>query len=133
MILMIFKAENVQVSLLYKPAHNYNLRLYENAAKQSLSFINEYLGLYPFSEVRIVEIPFYQDERYTYPNGIAISEKEGWYADTTGIAERAYLTFTVASQLIGQWLHQNVKIANVQGADMLKVALLKRLPYKWSN
>ena len=122
-----FEAENVQVSLLYKPVHDYNLKLYENAARQSLSFINRHLGAYPFSEVHIAEIPFYQEERYAYPNGIAISEKEGWYADTTGIAERAYLTFTMASQLIGQWLYQNVKIGNVQGADMLKVALPEAL------
>ncbi|MBC6401195.1 MAG: hypothetical protein GDA37_09335 [Ekhidna sp.] len=122
-----FEADNVQVSLLYKPEHNYNLALYENAIEQSLSFINEKLGGYPFSEVRVIEIPFYQEDRYIYPNGIAISEKEGWYADTTGIAERAYMTFTVASQLIGQWIYQNVKIGNVQGADMLKIALPEAL------
>lgn len=118
-----FVAGNTNVSLLHKPSHDYNLALYENAAEEALSFINEQLGTYPFSEVRIMEIPFYQDERYAYPNGIAISEKEGWYADTTGIAERAYLSFTVASQLVAQWLYQNVKIGDVQGADMLKIAL----------
>lgn len=122
-----FEVENIQVSLLHKPEHDYNTDLYENAVVQSLLFINTHLGRYPFSEVRIAEIPFYQDDRYAYPNGIAISEKEGWYADTTGVSERAYLTLTVASQLIGHWLYQNVKIGNVQGADMLKIALPEAL------
>lgn len=122
-----FEVENIKVSLLHKASHDYNLALYKNAAKQALSFINKKLGSYPFSEVRITEVPFYQDERYAYPNGIAISEKEGWYADTTGIAEQAYLSFTVASQLATQWLIQNVKIGDVQGADMLKIALPEAL------
>ncbi|MEM9299030.1 MAG: hypothetical protein AAGA64_11625, partial [Bacteroidota bacterium] len=108
---------------LHKPLHDYNLVLYENAIRQSLSFVNDHLGSYPFSELRIVEIPFFQKELYAYPNVIAISEKEGWYADTTGLAERSYMTYTMASQTISHWLYQNVEIGNVQGSDMLKVAL----------
>ncbi|MEM6831692.1 MAG: hypothetical protein AAF551_14370, partial [Bacteroidota bacterium] len=111
-----FEVAGTQVSLLHQSGHDYNLPLYEHAVQHSLSFVTDYLGPYPFSELRVVEIPFYQEDRYAYPNGIAISEKEGWYADTNQAPEQAYLMFTVASQVIGQWLHQNVKIGNVQGA-----------------
>ncbi|MEO0554688.1 MAG: hypothetical protein AAF149_15895 [Bacteroidota bacterium] len=118
-----FEAGNVQFSFLHKALHDYNLVLYENAIRQSLSFVNDNLGSYPFSELRIIEIPFFQEELYAYPNVIAISEKEGWYADTTGLAERSYMTYTMASQTISHWLYQNVEIGNVQGSDMLKIAL----------
>lgn len=122
-----FETQGVKVSLMHKPSHDYNLGLYEEAVGQTLSFVNSELGSYPFSELKIVEIPFYQEALYAYPNGIAISEKEGWYVDTTDVAERAYLTHSVASQIIRQWLCQNVRIGNVQGADMLKVALPEAL------
>lgn len=122
-----FDVKDLQVSLLHKPQHDYNLDLYERSIVKTASFIEQYLGKYPFSQLRVVEIPFYQEERYSYPNGIAISEKEGWYADTSGIAERAYLSLTVSSQMIGQWLFQNARIGNVQGSDMLKIALPEAL------
>ena len=122
-----FQANDIDVSLLYKPEHDYNLDLYERSILHTVTFIEQHLGNYPFSQLKVVEIPFYQEERYSYPNGIAISEKEGWYADTTGIAERAYLTFTVSSQMMEQWLFQNAKIGNVQGSDMLKIALPEAL------
>ena len=123
-----FQSGKLNISLIYKPEHDYNLKLYQRSVQHALSFIENDLGAsYPFSELRIVEIPFYQEDRYSYPNGIAISEKEGWYADTAGLPERAYLTFTVASQMIEQWLFSNVKIGNIQGADMLKIALPEAL------
>ena len=59
----------------------------------------------------------------SFANTIAISEKEGWYADTTGIAERAYIYQTVASHVIKLWLQEQMTVANVQGADMLQIAL----------
>ncbi|MEM6812922.1 MAG: hypothetical protein AAF600_00855 [Bacteroidota bacterium] len=122
-----FEEGKLKVGLLYKSDHGYNLDLYKRSIQQSASFIENNLGVYPFSELKVVEIPFYQEDRYSYPNGIAISEKEGWYADTTGVSERAYLTYTIASQMIEQWLYQNIKIGNVQGADMLKIALPEAL------
>ena len=122
-----FRVGELTGKMWYKPAHPYNLNLFQGITGQSLAFINEYLGEYPYTALNLVEIPFYQEARYGYPNVIAISEKEGWYADTTGIAERAYLTYSIAGEMIGQWLKQEVKIANVQGADMLKIALPEAL------
>ena len=122
-----FQAGNIDTEIYYKKSHDYNLSLYQKSVKSALDFIQYELGDYPFSELRLVEIPFYQDARYTLPNAVAISEKEGWYADTTGLTERAYITFSVAAQLVSHWLYQNVQIGNVQGADMLKVALPEAL------
>ena len=122
-----FIANSLPVEVHFKKEHHYNISLYEKSVKTTIDFITERLGAYPFSELRLIEIPFYQEERYAFPNVVAISEKEGWYADTTGVAERAYITFSVATQLIRHWLYQNLHVANVQGADMLKSALPEAL------
>ena len=122
-----FQAGKIPVEIFYKKEHVYNLPLYQKAIQLSIDFINAQLGDYPFSEMRLVEIPFYQNEQYVFPNGIAISEKEGWIADSSGIDEKSYIMFSTATQVIRHWLYQNIYIGNVQGADMLKVALPEAL------
>ena len=118
-----FKARDIPVSIFFRKGHDYNLPLYQRSMQASIDFVNEQLGNYPFSEVRLIQIPFYQSEHYAFPNVIAISEKEGWIADTSGIAERAYIMFSTATQVIRHWLFHQMRIGNVQGADMLRVAL----------
>ena len=105
------------------PKHPFNVGLYEKALTGSFEFVKDNLGDLPYQEVRLVEIPYYHDKYYAFLNTIAISEKEGWYADTTGLVEKAYIYQTVASQMIKLWLLDQLQIANVQGADMLKLAL----------
>ncbi|MDN5217302.1 hypothetical protein QQ020_34835 [Fulvivirgaceae bacterium BMA12] len=122
-----FQVKTIKVGIFHKKEHTFNLPLYQKSIQSSIDFINEELGTYPFSEVRLVEIPFYQNEHYTFPNGIAISEKEGWIADSSGIEEKAYIMFSTATQLMRHWLYQRVLIGNVQGADILKVALPEAL------
>ncbi|MEM0940874.1 MAG: ABC transporter permease [Bacteroidota bacterium] len=115
--------DSLQLSMWAFPKHPFNLVMYENAVEKSFTFIEKELGAFPFKELRLVEIPHYQEPFYAFPNTIAISEKEGWYADTTGLEERVYIYHTVASQMIQLWLQANVKVAAVQGADMLQKAL----------
>ncbi|MEM6736910.1 MAG: hypothetical protein AAF620_12675 [Bacteroidota bacterium] len=113
----------VKTTILYSPKHPFNLALYETALHSGIEFLQNKLGGYPYDEVRLVEIAFYQESFYAYPNTIAISEKEGWYADTTAISEKAYLFHSVATQVAKQWLYGNLNMSNVQGATMLSEAL----------
>ncbi|QKX04990.1 hypothetical protein HN014_08695 [Aquimarina sp. TRL1] len=122
-----FRTHDVDVSILHHKKHHYNLIHYQEAIDNTLDFINTQLGNYPYSENRMVEIPFYQEKQYSYANTIATSEKEGWIADIQEIPEQSYLTFLTASQLIRQWVYRNIHIANVQGADMLQTALPEAL------
>ena len=128
-----FQTGTIPVEIFYKKGHAYNLPLYQKSVQLSIDFINEQLGDYPFSELRLMEIPFYQNEQYVFPNGIAISEKEGWIADSSGMEEKAYIMFSTATQIIRHWLYQNIHIGNVQGADMLKVALPEALALQIVN
>jgi len=118
-----FEYKKVKVEILHDPKHPFNLELYEKATKKAFAFLEENLSAFPAQELRIIEIPPYQDDFYSFPNTIAISEKEGWYASNTNLKEQAYIYQTVATQIYKQWLYANLKIANVQGASMLKTAL----------
>ena len=122
-----FDFNDVRCHIYHKPEHVYNLPFFKKSFSNALNFIESKLGAYPYSEVRLLEIPFYQEPHYAFPNTIAISENEGWYADTTSLENRVYMEFTVASNLIAHWIMQNIPVANVQGADMLRQALPEAL------
>ncbi len=120
-------ANNIDIQVFYNPDHPYNVSLYQGILEQAINFVEQNLAYYPFPQVRLYEIPHYQDPFYSFARGIAISEKEGWIADTTGIKERAYLYQTTATGIFQQWVQANLNIANVQGADMLRIALPEAL------
>lgn len=119
--------DGIKTQVFFDKKHPFNVRLYQEAVSKTIGFIQNNFGEFPQMQVRIYEIPYYQTPFYSFPNGIAISEKEGWYAKTDKLNEKAYIYQTVASQVIKQWVNANIKIANVQGADMLKLALPEAL------
>ena len=113
-----------KLTILYDQRHYYNLEHFENAVTEGIAFIQVNLGNYPYQQLTIAEIPFYEeDDFYTYPNVIAISEKHGWTADDRKEKHLVYIYYSIVRELIKQWVYQNLFIANVQGADMLRVAL----------
>lgn len=109
------------------PKHPFNLELYDSIVQTSYDFIQNNFGNFPHEEVRVVEVPYFGDKFYAYANTIAISEKEGWYADASGLKEKAYLYQGLSSQMIKLWLAANIPVANVQGAHMLLDALPEAL------
>ncbi|MEM9649443.1 MAG: hypothetical protein AAF969_13270 [Bacteroidota bacterium] len=121
------KIDGIAVTILPHEEHLFNTKLYEEGIHSTIGFINKELGEYPYREVRLFETPFYQDNFSAYANSIAISEKEGWYADTTGQKERAFIFQSTASQVFRHWVQENMDIADVQGAHMLSTALPEAL------
>lgn len=113
-----------KLTILYDQRHYYNLEHFENAVTEGIAFIQVNLGNYPYQQLTIAEIPFYEeDDFYAYPNVIAISEKHGWTADGRKEKHLVYIYYSIVRELIKQWVYQNLFIANIQGADMLRVAL----------
>lgn len=125
------KIGETDYQVLADDKHKFNTEIYQDAITKGITFVEKNLGSYPYKEVRLVEINRYHDERYAFTNVIAISEKEGWVADTKGLKERAYLYLTVVSELTKHWVNQHVHVADVQGADMLKVALPEAIALKF--
>lgn len=115
--------EQVEVTLLYHPGHDYNLNEFQQAIEAGIAFIDTDLGIYPYAELRVAEIPYYQEDSYAMAGAIALSEKEGWYGDCNVGEVRGYIQYVLARDLIRQWIAANSVIADVQGADMIWTAL----------
>ena len=120
-------AHQIATQILYLPQHDYNTKYYQKILHHAIGFVQQQAGSLVGKELRMVEIPYYQDKFYTSYNLIAISEKEGWLASVKGVKEQAYLHLTVASQVAKQWVQQHLKVANTQGADMLQIGLPEAL------
>ncbi|UZJ40733.1 ABC transporter permease [Prosthecochloris sp. SCSIO W1101] len=112
-----------EVTLLYKKDHIYNLDLYSEALEEGMVYLESHLGVYPYTELRVAEIPFYQDPFYAFANTIAISEKEGWYGDRNNPDVRSFIRFSIMKELIRHWVLENARLADVQGVEMLWTAL----------
>ena len=118
------EARGIEYTILHKPTHTFNINLYKDALNKSITFMYKHFGRNAMSDkLQLVEIHRWQDPKYTFANTIVLSEKEGWVADTEGLQEKAYLYQTIGSGLASLWVQQNVRVANVQGADMLTKAL----------
>ncbi|WP_299530089.1 hypothetical protein [Ulvibacterium sp.] len=118
------KADKVAYSILYKPTHTFNIVLYQEAIKKGVAFMGTKFGANTVDNyLQLVEIHRWQDDRYTFANTIALSEKEGWVANTEGLQEKAYIHQTIGSGLASLWLQKKLSVADVQGAEMLIMAL----------
>lgn len=111
-------------SILHKSSHDFNIAMYKEAIAKGVAFMKEYFGSKAVGhKLQLVEIHRWQEAKYTFANTIALSEKEGWVANTEGLQEKAYIYQTIGSGLSSLWVQNNLSIANVQGADMLIVGL----------
>ena len=118
------KADKVAYAILYKPTHTFNITLYQEAIKKGIAFMETKFGANAVdNQLQLVEIHRWQDGRYTFANTMALSEKEGWVANTSGLQEKAYIYQTIGSGLVSLWLQSNLPVANVKGADMFVLAL----------
>ncbi|WP_438712334.1 hypothetical protein ACSTS3_08080 [Aquimarina muelleri] len=108
--------------------HHFNISFYQDAIKKSITYYQSIFQGFSPKELRFYEINKWNDEDfYAFANVIAISEKEGWFANTGYMAEKAYIYQTIAAQMAKLWLNNRMQIANVQGADMLRVAIPEAL------
>ncbi|MEM9078589.1 MAG: hypothetical protein AAGC43_16230 [Bacteroidota bacterium] len=121
-------AGDVAYSILHKPSHTFNVPLYEDAISKGVAFMKTHFGANSVDKkLQLVEIHRWQEDRYNFINTIALSEKEGWVANTEGLQEKAYIYQTIGSGLAKLWLQKNLVIANVQGADMFLLGLPEAL------
>ncbi|MEM1216835.1 MAG: hypothetical protein AAGJ82_14170, partial [Bacteroidota bacterium] len=118
------QAKDLTYTIFHKPTHTFNLELYQAALQKGIDFMQKYFGATAVTDqLQLVEVHRWQEPTYTFANTIVLSEKEGWVADTEGLQEQAYLYQTIGSGLASLWIQRQLRIANVQGADMLRKAL----------
>lgn len=119
---------NTNYQIYAKPSHTHNIEIYKDAIIKALVYFKNTLPNFDVKQLRLYEKHRWSDTDFdAFANAIVISEKHGWVANTENIAEKSYVYQTVASQIAALWVADNFNIANVQGADMIRVALPEAL------
>jgi ABC-type transport system involved in multi-copper enzyme maturation permease subunit len=118
-----FYSGNTLVSLYHSPGHAYNIPIFQKAVEQTMAWLSETIGPYPYSSLSITEKTFYDDDFVTFNNVTAISENHGWTADVGKPEDMEYIYYVVAKELAKQWIEDKVNTANVQGAEVLTQSL----------
>ena len=126
-----FDCQETPCRLSYEPRHTYNLSVFKDAVQKAVPWLAERLGPYPYSVVRIVEKPFYDSEFITFANVTAISEARGWTADIKNDEEGQYIYLTIARELARQWIFASLKVADVQGAELLTQSLAQYYAFRF--
>ena len=107
-----FVHKGIDIGIYYDKGLDFNIDIYEKAISKGIDFVREHLGQLPYQSLNIAQINHYQEDFYSTPNLIAISEKQGWYANTDALKERAYIYQSTIAQIIKQWLYAKLQTAN---------------------
>lgn len=115
--------QSVRVCFYYQ--HPYNLALFRQAITDALRQGVAIFGPYPYPELRVAEVPFYNDPVLSMPGQILLSEKQGWLTASQYHPEVVYALLT--REVFKQWLVNDLPAARVQGAGFLQHGLAEYL------
>lgn len=106
--------KKIEIEVYYHPDHAYNVEKMISSAKESLTFLSEKLGDYPYSVLKIAERPRYGEELYSYSNVMVLPENHGWIADIRKPADLDYLRY-ITAKLIAEQYMQQLNLARTKG------------------
>lgn len=128
-----FECQGVACQLLHDSRHTYNLAVFRDAMEKAVPWLAEQLGPYPYSRALVVEKPLYDDEFLSFANVTAISENRGWTADIKEKEDGQYIYLIVAEQLARQWILAALKVADVQGAQLLTESIARYYAFRFMD
>lgn len=114
--------DSIMLSLLYYPAHTYNLEHILRATRASFRSYQENFSPYQYDRLTIMEIPRLHDFAMSVPNTIAFSEAMGFMtkSEQDGLNVPFYIT---AHEVAHQWWGDQVRGAIVKGEAMIAETL----------
>ena len=121
------QAGAVTVSVLHHPAHAMNVPRILEAATRSLEYFARELGPYPFPELRIAEVPSY-DERFggfALPGIVFFTEDRGFLTDLRDPRRVDIVTKRTAHEVAHQWWGHQVTPAVGPGASAIVETLAR--------
>ena len=128
-----FECRGVCCRLFHSPCHTYNLSVFKDAVEKIVPWLTRELGPYPYSQLQVVEKPFYDDDFVSYANVTAISESRGWTAEIKKKEDGEYIYLIVAEQLARQWILASLKVADVQGAQFLTESMARYYAFRFMD
>jgi len=117
--------QQVAVEVWYHPAHAANVARVLAAATRSLEVLGARYGRYPFSSLRIVEVPAWSPfGAFARPGMVFFTEDRGFTSDTRA-GDVDLVTRRVAHEVGHQWWGGRLDPADVAGASTLVETLAK--------
>jgi hypothetical protein len=114
--------QKVSIQIYHHPTHAYNINYFKDAIFNMLDYGIQNFGVYPYSEIRVVEKTRYTDEINAYDNVIALPEDHGWTADSRRNSDVDYLNYVVCKLISQHWFMQS-GIQNAKGYPVITKSL----------
>ncbi|MBW3553516.1 MAG: hypothetical protein KY466_08400 [Gemmatimonadetes bacterium] len=111
----------VALRIFHHPAHDDNLDRMVRGMKASLAYFTEQFGPYPYSDLRIVEIPRYGGFGSAHPHTIAFTEDVFFSRVREGEVDQPF--YGTAHEVAHTWWGGMVRGAPVRGAGFLSESL----------
>ncbi|MEM0910461.1 MAG: hypothetical protein AAGJ37_05765 [Pseudomonadota bacterium] len=113
----------LDLSVHYHPKHQWNTRNMVQAMETAIGSFSRRFGDYPFSHLRLVEVPRYKEHAKSVTGTMPISEDAGFIADLRKSAHVDTVFYDIAHEVSRQWFVHKLNIADVEGAGVLQDAL----------
>ena len=113
------KWRDVDIQVLYHPAHEYNVDRMISGVKESLSYFSDNFSPYQYKQLRILEFPGYRQFAQAFPNTVPFSESIGFVADVSDPEVIDLPFYVTAHEVAHQWWGYQVMAAQVQGNSFI--------------
>lgn len=113
--------QSVALRIFHHPAHGENLDRMLRGMKASLDYYTAHFGPYPYSELRIVEIPRYEGFGIAHPLTIGFTEDVFFGRVREGEVDQAF--YGTAHEVAHTWWGGIVRGGAVRGAEFLSESL----------
>ncbi|HET7692029.1 MAG TPA: M1 family aminopeptidase [Gemmatimonadota bacterium] len=112
---------DVALRIFHHPAHDANLDRMVRGMKAALAYLTEQFGPYPYSDLRIVEIPRYGGFGSAHPHTIAFTEDVFFSRVREGQVDQPF--YGTAHEVAHTWWGGLVRGAGVRGAGFLSESI----------
>jgi ABC-type transport system involved in multi-copper enzyme maturation permease subunit len=121
------RAGGVGISVLHHPPHAANVPRILEAAARSLEYFAREFGPYPFPELRIAEVPSYQERfaGFALPGVVFFTEDRGFLTDRRDPRRVDIVTKRTAHEVAHQWWGHQVSPAAAPGASAIVETLAR--------
>jgi hypothetical protein len=113
----------VSLEIYYHKRHTYNLDRMMKSMKASFDYYTRHFGPYAYNQMRIMEIPRYQEYAQSLPGTVPYSEALGFNLHIDEDKDVDMVFYVTAHELAHQWWGLQVVAANVEGREMILESL----------
>jgi len=112
------RTDKTDIKAYFHPSHDKNINLMLNTAAESLKYFEKEYGAYPFTELKLVELPNRAFAR-AYPATIYLSEHVGLKEKITQGNGPDDFSYLIAHEIAHQWWGHQLASAKVEGEVLL--------------